>query len=494
LALLARDARFDGQFFTGVTSTGIYCRPVCKVRTPKPENCRFFDHAAQAEAAGFRPCLRCRPELAPAAASAGLPHWSTQDASALLAVQAARLMDQPLDDTHTPWTAATVAARLGVSDRHLRRIFEAHWGISPLRFLQTRRLLTAKQLLTDTSLPVHTVAELSGYASVRRFHAVFSEHYRLQPLQLRHAARRPAQAHDHIRITAAYRPPYDIAHMLRFFADRALAGVEWVDVDALRMRRTVRVYAARQALAGVVDVRWLPAQHRVALELSASLAPSLPFLLRQIRAWLDLDADLAPIDRALVPDFANTEGMRVPGCLDGFELAVRAILGQQVTVQAARTLCNRVVRQWGVALPQPVDGLSQCFPDAATLAGTTGEAWGALGIVKQRQSAILSVARLVADGTLVLTPGAPLEPTLRALLGINGIGPWTAQYIAMRALRAPDAFPSGDVALHAALGLRKHPRAAQEAEALSTRWMPWRAYATVRAWHQLATPEKLSKT
>lgn len=500
LALQARDARFDGRFFTGVTSTGIYCRPVCRVRTPKAENCRFFERAAQAEAAGFRPCLRCRPELAPAQNAA--LHWSTQDASAMLALQASDLMEHPAQADDAPGIAA-IAARLGISDRHLRRIFEAHWGITPLRYMQTRRLLTAKQLLTDTRLPVADVAALSGFTSVRRFNAVFVQHYRLQPTELRKSIRPPAHSSPALeakvrdplrdlapeatafRFQAAYRPPFNVQHLLDFFANRAIAGVESVDPAKGLIRRSVSLAHKGTMLRGWVEAQWAEERHRVQLRISESLACALPVVLTRIRAWLDLDADPAAMDPMLCPDFAGSEGIRVPGTLDGLELAVRAILGQQITVKAARTLTARLVDHCGIPLARAPEGLARCFPDVATLAALSPDVLGSLGIVKQRQQAILSLAHAVQSGALHLQPGGDVAATMAQLQTLPGIGTWTAHYIALRALRWPDAFPSGDVALQSALGVREASNPAAAAEARSQRWRPWRGYATVRAWQSL---------
>jgi AraC family transcriptional regulator of adaptative response / DNA-3-methyladenine glycosylase II len=489
LALKARDARFDGRFFTGVTSTGIYCRPVCSVRTPRRENCCFFQLAAQAEAEGFRPCLRCRPEMAPGAFFPGTSlTWSLQDASTILAVQAARLLDRAAGNASGPVSLAEAALRLGVSERHMRRIFEAHWGISPLQYLQTRRLLSAKQLLTDTHLPIAQVAALSGFNSVRRFNAVFVERYRLQPTALRKSARGPAAetTGGSILIRAAYRPPYDVSHMLGFFHARSLAGVEVVDLQGRSLARTVAVAAHGVTLKGWVQAQFDEERNSVAFRISASLSDALPDVLRRMRALLDLDADPEAIAHGLGNAFPRMEGVRVPGTLDGFELAVRAILGQQITVQAARTIGSRLVAQWGPTIDTPFVGVGRLFPDAATLSGVSGEALGQLGIVRQRQGAILALAQAVSSGALTLSPEADLTPTLARLQDIPGIGSWTAQYIAMRALRWPDAFPAGDVALHKALGILEHASPAQTAERLSQAWQPWRSYAVVRAWHSLS--------
>jgi AraC family transcriptional regulator of adaptative response / DNA-3-methyladenine glycosylase II len=478
LALKARDARFDGRFFTGVTSTGIYCRPVCRVRTPKRENCRFFGHAAQAERAGFRPCLRCRPELAPHSLA-----WSIQDASAILAQQAARLLDEPDAWNGEPPTVELLAGRLGVSDRHLRRIFEAQFGVSPIQYLQTRRLLTAKQMLADTTLPVTQVALISGYSSVRRFNAAFIEHYGLNPTQLR---REGGQGDDGLTVVRlGYRPPYDIDAMLGFFRARCIAGVDFAlpAGGPPRMGRTLAIEAGGQRHTGWVTATFEPERSQVALTVSESLRPVLPQVIRRVRALLDLDADPQAINAVLHASFPAGDGLRVPGTVSGFELAVRAVLGQQITVAAARTLAQRLVERFGEPIATPEPALSRLFPSAAVLATAEGDALGQLGIVKQRQAAIVALARAVAQRRLHLFAGAEPGPTVEALKALPGIGDWTAQYIAMRALRWPDAFPAGDIALQKALQVQaaKHP--AREAEAASQAWKPWRSYAVVRAWH-----------
>jgi AraC family transcriptional regulator, regulatory protein of adaptative response / DNA-3-methyladenine glycosylase II len=485
LALKARDARFDGRFFTAVTSTGIYCRPVCKVRTPKQENCRFYALASQAEAAGFRPCMRCRPELAPSALPAGQgAHWSLQDASAILARQAAQLLDTTQQWTDTTPSMGQVAERLGVSERHMRRIFETHWGVSPLQYLQTRRLLTAKQLLTDTQLPVAQVAALSGFDSVRRFNTVFVAQYRLQPRALRKAAGAP-HPHSALQLKAAYRPPLDCNALLQFFAARSLAGVEQVDVAQRTLARTLALDWAGSLHTGWVQLQINEARCEVRVQISESLAQALPLVMARVRALLDLDADPDAIHAVLHTSFPHSAGLRVPGTLDGFELAVRAVLGQQITVQAARTLGARLVQRLGVELATPVAGLTHLFPTPHALRHASDDALGQLGIVRQRQQAIRALAAAVADGQLHLNPSADVVRTVAALEALPGFGPWTAQYIAMRALRWPDAFPAGDVALQKALGVRdaKRPaQAARAAELASQAWQPWRSYATVRAW------------
>jgi len=496
LAMQAHDARFDGAFFTAVTSTGIYCRPVCRVKLPKRENCRFFHHAAQAEAEGFRPCLRCRPELAPRAL-----HWSTEDASRMLAQQALRLIDEP--DAWNAYGATTghaggpgtadVAARLGISDRHLRRIFEAQFGVSPLQYLQTRRLLVAKQLIADTRLSMTQVALASGFASVRRFNAAFVEHYGLNPSAMRRVGGLPGKAprpSDHaIEVRLGYRPPYDSAAMLAFVVRHALTGVEVTlppDTSgvSISLARTLRIDHAGNSHAGWLHMRFDPTRDQLLLRVSESLATVLPIVISRVRAMFDLDADPSAINATLHESFPSADGLRVPGTVDGFELAVRAVLGQQITVAAARTIGSRLVDAFGEPVETPYAGLNRLFPTPAALADASSDALGRLGIVRQRQGALHALAREVDAGRLALHPGADVVPTLAGLQALPGIGDWTAQYIAMRALRWPDAWPAGDIALQKALAVSS-ARAAIEA---SVAWRPWRSYAMLRCWHGAYVP------
>lgn len=490
-ALCAHDARFDGRFFTAVTSTGIYCRPVCRVRTPRRENCRFFEHAAQAERAGFRPCLRCRPELAPLER-----HWSTEDASSILVEQATRWLDDPQNWADPDTSAAMserLASRLGVSDRHLRRVFDEHLGVSPLQYLQTRKLLTAKQLLADTDLPVTQVALASGFASLRRFNAAFLEHYRLNPTQLRRQTptRRAADTGQGTSVRLGYRPPYDAHALLAFLRQRLIAGTGFVRTEAgspPQLGQTCRLSVAGQGHQGWLLAEFDEARCQVVLRVSDSLREALPQVIHRVRGALDLDADPAAINAVLHGAFPHGDGLRVPGAIDGFELAVRAVLGQQITVAAARTLSQRLVDRFGAPIDTPFAELTRLFPAPEVLAQAGGDALGQLGIVRQRQAAILSLAQAVAAGRLSLHGSADVPATIAALKALPGIGDWTAQYIAMRALRWPDAFPAGDVALHKVMGVQQHPRAARLAEAVSAAWKPWRSYAVIRAWTGAAAP------
>ena len=491
-ALTARDARFDGSFFTGVTSTGIYCRPVCSVKTPKRENCSFFRHAAQAERAGFRPCLRCRPELAPHSVI-----WSVQDATYILAHQAARLLDEPAVWGDDAPSVAKLAARLGVSDRHVRRIFEAQFGVPPMQYLQTRRLHTAKQLLADTCLPITQIALMSGYTSVRRFNACFVAHYKLNPTQLRGKRAggaedtvQAARANQFITVRLGYRPPYDTLAMLDFFRRELINAIELIagSGDITYLARTFRLESGGKVHVGWLRMHFDELRCQLVLYVSDSLRDILPLIIRRVRAMFDLDADPAAINQVLHSSFPAGDGLRVPGALDGYELAVRAVLGQQITVAAARTLAQRLADKFGEPIQTPWPELTRLFPAPAVLAAATDDALGLLGIVKQRQAAIKGIAQAVADNRIHLHSGADVTATIDALKALPGIGDWTAQYIAMRALRWPDAFPAGDVALHKALSVQGLKSPARLAELASTGWKPWRSYAVIRAWSGALSP------
>lgn len=474
LAIKARDARFDGRLFVGVTSTGVYCRPVCRVRTPRRENCRFFDTRAQAEAAAFRPCMKCRPEIAP-----GLSHT---DSSRTLADTAARLVEHAVHSGETVALPA-LAQRLGVTDRHLRRIFQAVHGVAPLDYITTQRLLLAKQLLTDTAQPITQVALASGFSSLRRFNAAFVERYHFNPTQLRRensSAGLTPRSVTPLRL--AYRPPYDVEAVLGFFARREVRGVE--QVEGLSLRRTVGWLHRGTRITGWLDTRFVPEKNEVHVSTSASLAAVLGDVLQRVRQGLDLDADPARIDpvMALLPLPARP-GARLPAGLCGFEIAVRVILGQQVTVKAARTLVQRVVDRYGEPIETPFPALTKVFPHAEAIAAADPETIGKLGIVRQRVRALQALAAAVAAGQITLHRSAPLEPTLDALRALPGIGEWTAQLIAMRALAWPDAWPATDIGLMNALGSRD-PKVIT---ALAEAWRPWRAYAVLQLWHHLET-------
>lgn len=466
-ALTAHDPRFDGRFYVGVSSTGIYCRPVCSVRTPKKQNCSFFPSAAAAESEGYRPCLRCRPELAPGNASVDAAERLAQSAASL--IDDGELVDNGLED---------LSARLRVSSRHLRRVFDAAFGVSPVEYAQTQRLLLAKRLLTDTVLPVTEIAMASGFASLRRFNALFKQRYRLNPSDLRKNVPLPATT-DALFFELGFRPPFDWPALLAFLGKRAIEGVE--DVSDGCYRRTVRVAAAGGNLRGWLSVTCSPRKPVLQIAMSASLAKAIPFVLARVKRLFDLVCDPQQITDSLGPLAAGSPGLRLPGAFDGFELAVRAVLGQQITVRAARTLAGRFATAFGDAIETPSSALHHMFPTAAQIAARSQPEVSALGIVTVRANAILALARHIADGDLQLEPRADVETTLAALKSVPGIGEWTAQYIAMRALSWPDAFPHTDYGVLKALGT-KSPR---DALARAAQWQPWRAYAVMHLWHSL---------
>ena len=474
-ALQAHDARFDGRFFVGVTSTGIYCRPICRARLPARRHCTFHATAAAAEAAGFRPCLRCRPELAPGV--------TAREASAALAHAAARMIDDGAAD-HERLTR--LAERIGVSARHLRRMFADEFGVTPVHYAQTHRLLLAKRLLTDTALPPAVVAAASGFRSHKRMASSLTERYGLSPLRLRRAGGAARPGGDTLELSLAYRPPYDWAHLLAFFAKRAIPGVE--DVTATTYRRVVR-FAPTQggaaAVTGWIEVDHRPERHALRLRLPDTLAVALQPLLVRCKRVFDTAAEPDLIAAALGPLAADAPGVRLPGAFDGFELALRAILGQQVTVQAARTLATRFVDAFGEAAATPFAALSRAFPQPARVARLARDDIARLGIVGARADAMIALARAVDDGTLTLVEGADPEATVRALCAVRGIGPWTAHYIAMRALAWPDAWPPKDVALLNALALANTGAGQRTADALAAAWRPWRSYAVLHLWRSL---------
>jgi AraC family transcriptional regulator of adaptative response / DNA-3-methyladenine glycosylase II len=467
-ALRTHDARFDGRFFVGVGSTRIYCRPVCTARTPLERNCRFFPSAAAAEAHGYRPCLRCRPELAPG--------YAVVDASRRLAQSAARMIE---DGRLADGNLGELARALDVTDRHLRRVFQQEFGVSPVEFAQTQRLLLAKRLLTDTTLPVIEVAMASGFASLRRFNHLFRTRYRMTPGDLRRASAAPKNE-GLLAFDLAYRPPYDWDAMLAFLGRRAIGGVE--AVDDRRYRRTIRMRHRDRTATGWIVVA--PSRKRAALRVgvSPSLAPALPVLLARVKQLFDLGCHPEEIAGALGPLARDHPGLRLPGAIDGFEIATRAVLGQQVTVQAASTLARRFAAAFGDPIETPDPELGCLFPTPAAIAALAPATIAATcGVVGSRAQAIVALARALESGTLRLDGSSPVEATLAALETLPGVGPWTAQYIAMRALAWPDAFPHPDVGVLKALAEKSHRKALERAQA----WSPWRSYAVLHLWKSL---------
>ena len=473
----ARDARFDGRLFVGVTSTGIYCRPICRVRTPHAKNCRFFTTPAQAEAAAFRPCMKCRPELAPAAGLA----WTVMDASRTLARQAAEALDEQAASGDAK-SLVDVAERLGVSDRHLRRIFQTEHGVTPLQYLQTRRLLLAKQLLTDTRLPVAQIALASGFNSLRRFNAAFALNYRMSPSRLRGEVEFDEHASEAgVTVKLAYRAPYDVAALLRFIAQRAVPGVEVV--EGRRVRRSLRAGSVA-AQAGWVEAEFATAAPIIHLRYAPELAGASGRVVAAVRRWLDLDSTPDTIDSALAA-LPGAPGLRLPGSTDAFELAVRAVLGQQVTVAGARTLARRVVERFGAPLASPWADVSRSFPQPELIAAAAVEQIAELGIIRTRAAAIIAIAQAWGEIAPMLSTRARPEALIARLCAIKGIGPWTAHYVAMRALGWPDAFPPNDVAVLKAMNRLFGTNSQREADVHAQAWQPWRAYAVLRLWNSL---------
>jgi AraC family transcriptional regulator, regulatory protein of adaptative response / DNA-3-methyladenine glycosylase II len=502
-AIASRDARFDGRLFVGVTSTGIYCRPICRVRVPLRKNCRFFATPAQAEAATFRPCMKCRPEIAP---GARLP-WTVMDASRTLARQAADALDalsahggstgMDVATGESP-SLAQIAARLGVSDRHLRRIFQAEHGVTPLQYVQTRRLLLAKQLLTDTRLPVAQVALASGFNSLRRFNAAFVESYRMSPSRLRGEVDEAVFDSDAaVVVKLGYRPPYDSAALLKFLSLRAIPDIEVI--DGLRVRRTLRAGTVA-AQAGWVEAEFVANAPVVKLRLAPELANVSGRVVAAVRRWLDLDAMPQVIDAALI-QLPGEPGLRLPGSLDAFELACRAVLGQQVTVAAARTLARRLVERFGEPMETPWPDVNRCFPSPEVMAAQPVERIAELGIIRTRAAAMQAIAAAWSEIEPLVAVRARAEPSIEPLVerlcALPGIGPWTAHYIAMRALGWPDAFPPNDVAVLKAMRQLFDTHHQREADVRAQAWQPWRSYAVLRLWNSLQaspspTPTKAS--
>lgn len=460
-ALLSHDARFDGRFFVGVTSTGIYCRPICRVKAPSLKNCQFYSSAALAEAQGFRPCLRCRPEQAP-----GL---SQMDATHTLAHQAAQLIKQAqVQDT------AQLAQRLGVSERHLRRLFQQAFGVAPSHYLRTQRLLMAKTLLTDTQLPVNKIAIYAGFGSTTQFYQHFKTHYQLTPSDWRRNS--PAQAGTMI-FKLAYRPPLDWAHLLNYFQTRCIKGVEMVREQSYF--RTVALLDAQAKLhAGWISISPDPKQYALQLTISDSLEAVIPQVIARVRALCDLDCEPEAIHQALGELAHPATGLRVPGAWDGFEIAVRAVMGQVVTVKAALTLVGRIAELAACKVETPYSELYQRFPLAQDFLKLSNETFHTHKIQPRKVEILRQLTTLIVQDELVLDSSADYQKTYQQLVSIKGIGAWTASYIAMRSLRWPDAFLGDDYWIKKLLKVST----AKQAEAMAQAWKPWRSYAVIYLW------------
>ena len=469
-ARLSRDARFDGKFFVGVRTTGIYCRPICPANAPKSENVNFFPTAAAASEAGYRPCLRCRPECAP-----GTPAWAGTSTTVQRGLRL--IAEGALDEGNVE----TLAERLGVTSRHLRRLFTKHLGASPLAVAHTQRLHFAKSLIDQTALPMHDIAVASGFGSTRRFNDTFKKTYGRTPRDLR-KGRDAEITTSALIVNLPYREPFDWGRLLDFFSARATPGVE--HVTGGRYLRTVEVGDER----GVVDVR--DAGGNLELRLHGVGTRSLIAVVQRLRGVFDLDASATDVRDVLSRDpvlrklLVKNPGIRVPGAWDGFELTVRAILGQQVSVKAATTFAGRIAARYGEGIGVPIEGVEgspdRLFPRPARLVRARLES---LGIIGSRARTIRALARSVEDGTLGYDASQDPDRFRESLLSIKGIGDWTAEYVAMRALKNPDAFPASDLGLLRAFdtphGNRMKPA---ELEARAEAWRPWRAYAALLLW------------
>jgi len=464
-ARLARDSRFDGRFFIGVLSTGIYCRPICPSPTAKRVNVRFFRSAEEAVTAGFRPCLRCRPESAP-----GTPAWNGTSATVSRAL---RLITEGALQDHS---VAELSERLGVSARHLHRLFLIHLGASPVAVMKTWRLHFAKQLISDTDLPMFRIAEAAGFRSVRRFNDSIRRLYDRTPSSLRRMSPVTLRARqDEYVFRLSYRPPFDWESLVEFLAERAIPGVEEVVSGAYRRS------FAHDGRHGILEVRHEKRVGALEVHIRFSEPLSLLPIVTRLRGMFDLTTDVSAIiryfrrDPLLGPLVQKYPALRVPGAWDGFELAVRAILGQQVTVAAASTLAGRLAQRLGEPLSTfDGGGLTVVFPGAQVLAKAVFE-----GMPRARAHAIRSLAEAVTSGRI--TFGETDEATTARLACLSGIGDWTAQYIAMRALRQPDAFPADDLVLRRMVG-RGRPLSATTLRERAEVWRPWRAYAAIYLW------------
>jgi len=475
--MVARDPRFDGVFFVGVQTTGIYCRPICPARTPRRSRCAFFPTPVQAEAAGFRACFRCRPELAPG--NAPVDKVDTLVTTATQRITEGALNDGSIDD---------LAAELGVTARHLRRATETRLGVSPVELAQSRRLALAKQLLQDTALPVTTIAFAAGFGSVRRFNAMFAAKMGIAPSELRRKAPSTGPATGAITLRLDYRPPYDWSRLLEFLRGRAIPGVELVADGTYRRIVALGEHAGEIAVRPATTVGRARDRSALELALAPTLLPVVMPLVARVRRMFDLDARPDLIGRALARDkklapmIAARPGLRLPGAIDPFESAIRAMLGQQVSVAAATTLAGRFAAQLGTRLAAG-DTLAFRFPTPAEVVTAGAERIVKIGMPMARAIAIHTLATAIATQRVKLD-ASELEPFVAALVQLPGIGPWTAHYLAMRALHLPDAFPASDLGIQKALS-RPSPK---QAEARAEAWRPYRSYAVMHLWTSLGEP------
>jgi AraC family transcriptional regulator, regulatory protein of adaptative response / DNA-3-methyladenine glycosylase II len=472
-AISTRDMRFDGRIFTAVRTTGVYCRPTCPARTPKQENVTFYPTASAAQEAGYRPCLRCRPESSP---DLGAWRGTSNTVSRALALIAEGALDDEAVDA--------LAERLGVGERQLRRLFTQHLGASPIAVAQTRRILFAKQLIAETTMPMAEVALASGFGSIRRFNATFHALYQRPPRELRRSKLAGAEqtGAEGITLKLSYAPPYDWDAMIGFLAARAIKGIETVEA-----RRHYRRSIALDGAQGVISVEPDEREPALCVTIRFPCVASLANIVRRVRCIFDLSADPLAIgndlarDPLLAPLVARRPGLRVPGAWDGFETAVRAMLGQQISVTAAVNLAAKLVAAHGDPLrPTANDGLTHTFP----LPGRLAEAdLRSLRMPTARARALSSIAGAACADPNLFKPTGTLKDAIARHRALPGIGDWTAQYIAMRVLREPDAFPASDIGLLRALTPPAGDRpSAAAALARAEAWRPWRAYAAQHLW------------
>jgi AraC family transcriptional regulator of adaptative response / DNA-3-methyladenine glycosylase II len=468
-AVQARDSRYDGRFFTCVKTTGIYCRPICPARPPKLENCTFVPTAAAAQEAGFRPCLRCRPESSPE-----LDAWRGTEATVSRAMKL--IEGGALDQGNV----ASLADRLEIGERQLRRLFSRHIGAAPITVAQTRRVLLAKQLIHQTDLSMIQVALASGFGSVRRFNETFQRMYRRPPSELRRRATAESPAAE-ITILLSYRPPYDWATMISFLKTRAIAGLEVVTADSYR--RVVEL----DDVVGSIHVAHAAEQSSLQVTVRFPRLNVLPTIISRIRRQFDLGAEPTAIasaltcDPILAPLVEARPGLRVPGAWNGFEIAVRAVLGQQITISAATKLAARIVSTLGTPLAEPsgLPGLTHVFPRPDRF---TPKALIGLGMPKTRAMCLAGIADAVIADEHLFDPRRDLAEAVVRLRELAGIGEWTAQYIAMRALGESDAFLAADIGLQRSFARSGRRPSAQQLLTRAERWRPWRAYATLHLW------------
>ncbi len=476
---MSRDKRFDGKFFTAVLTTGIFCRPVCPARAAKEENVRYFENSASAQDAGFKPCKRCYPEHAP---------------EQVLPLKMKRITEQLLS-SHC--SIAEIAKQFDFSERQFRRIFTEYFGVTPKQYRLHHNLLLARKLLITTTLPISDVCFAAGFTSLRRFNEQMKEVYQVTPSQYRAKLKKPIQDPS-INIRLQYRPPYDFAAMLKFFQLRQLTGIEQVTQDSYQ--RTICL----DGKVGWIEVTQLPKADALNLKVVVDDYSLLNQIILKVRKMFDLDADINTVhqhlslDSRLSPIIERYKGVRLPGCWDIFEFSIRAILGQQISVKAATTLAARIAKKYGKAFNIEHDTLSYCFPSIDDL---TNANFDDIGLTQSRINTLHTWLQFYQHNPNALERYSNLEHLEKTLTALKGIGPWTVNYIAMRGLSDPNAYPASDLgvikALAPDLNLNlSHPPTTVNAKtaakyktkdliARADKWQPWRAYATIYLWLSL---------